>query len=155
MRQNPEHITQHSPVGAILGSSRTARDTGRVQRQRGWVGTLYLVLLPLLLVILSAALTPISAQADPFPVTINHKFGTTIIPREPSRVVTIGYSEQDAVLALGVKPVAVRDWFGDQPYAVWPWAREALGDAQPQVLRMPFGELDYEAIAVLQRDSGV
>lgn len=87
-----------------------------------------------------------------FPVTIAHKFGSTEIPKEPTRVVTLGFSEQDPVLALGVKPVAIRDWFGDQPYATWPWARHLLGDAQPQVLKMTFGELDFEAIAALQPD---
>ncbi|GIV79582.1 MAG: hypothetical protein KatS3mg050_3976 [Litorilinea sp.] len=87
-----------------------------------------------------------------FPVTIEHKFGTTTIPQAPQRVVTVGFSEQDPVLALGVKPVAVREWFGEQPYAIWPWAQDELGDATPQVLRMPFGELNFEAIAALQPD---
>jgi len=85
-----------------------------------------------------------------FPVTVEHKFGTTEIPEEPERVVTIGFSEQDPVLALGVKPVAVREWFGNHPYAVWPWALDELGDAEPQVLVMPYGELDFETIAALR-----
>jgi len=87
-----------------------------------------------------------------FPVTIEHKFGTTEIPEQPERMVTIGFSEQDPVLALGVKPVAVREWFGNQPYAVWPWAQDELGDATPQVLVMPYGELDFETIAALRPD---
>ncbi|HXF64363.1 MAG TPA: ABC transporter substrate-binding protein, partial [Caldilineaceae bacterium] len=96
---------------------------------------------------------PLTAPgAAGFPVTIRHKFGSTEIAEEPTRVVTLGYSEQDPVLALGVVPVAVRDWFGDQPYAVWPWAQDELGDATPEVLRMPFGELNFEAIAALQPD---
>ena len=153
MRHNPEYITQHSWDAAGLGVSPTARRTARVRWHRARRGTLSPGLMPFFfvaLMVLSAGLSPVSAQPGPFPVTIEHKFGTTIIPREPSRVVTIGFSEQDPVLGLGVKPVAVRDWFGDQPYAVWPWSREALGDARPQVLRMPFGELDYEALAVLR-----
>ncbi|CAN5498981.1 hypothetical protein BH23CHL2_BH23CHL2_27340 [soil metagenome] len=85
-----------------------------------------------------------------FPIEIEHKFGMTEVPSEPQRVVTIGFSEQDPVLALGVKPVAVRDWFGDQPFAVWPWAQDELGDAEPEVLQMPFGELDFELIAGLE-----
>lgn len=87
-----------------------------------------------------------------FPVTVEHKFGTAEIPEEPERVVTIGFSEQDPVLALGVKPVAVREWFGNHPYAVWPWALDELGDAEPQVLVMPYGELDFETIAALRPD---
>ncbi|MFW6075971.1 MAG: ABC transporter substrate-binding protein [Chloroflexota bacterium] len=87
-----------------------------------------------------------------FPATIENKFGTTEIPEEPERVLTIGYSEQDPVLALGVKPVAVREWFGEQPHAVWPWAEDELGDAEPEVLVMAFGELDFEEIAALDPD---
>lgn len=89
---------------------------------------------------------------SPFPVTIEHKFGKTEIPSQPTRVVTLGFTEQDPVLALGVTPVAVREWFGDQPYAVWPWARDKLGDAKPRVLNMAPGELDFEAIAALRPD---
>ncbi len=87
-----------------------------------------------------------------FPVTIEHKFGSTTIPDEPQRVVTIGFSEQDPVLALGVVPVAIRDWFGDQPYGVWPWAQDELGSATPELLQMPFGELNYELITSLDPD---
>ena len=87
-----------------------------------------------------------------FPIVIEHKFGSISIPEEPQRVVTIGFSEQDPVLALGVKPVAVREWFGGHPYAVWPWAVDELGDSEPTVLTMPFGELDYERIAALRPD---
>jgi iron complex transport system substrate-binding protein len=87
-----------------------------------------------------------------FPVTIEHKFGSTTIPAEPKRVITLGFSEQDPVLALGVAPVAVRDWFGDQPYAVWPWAQDELGGATPEVLKMPFGELNFETLTALKPD---
>lgn len=85
-----------------------------------------------------------------FPVRIEHKFGTTEILEAPERVVTVGYNDHDAVLALGVTPVGVRDWFGDQPYAVWPWAQEQLGDAQPEVL--PSEALNFEQIAGLRPD---
>jgi iron complex transport system substrate-binding protein len=87
-----------------------------------------------------------------FPVRIEHKFGITEVPREPERAVTIGFNEQDAVLALGVTPVAVREWFGGYPHPVWPWGQDELGNGQPIVLNMPFGELDFEAIAALRPD---
>lgn len=87
-----------------------------------------------------------------FPVTIEHKFGTTTIPQAPQRVLSLGYNDQDPILALGVVPVAVRYWFGDPGDQIWPWAEEALGDAQPTILNMPFGELNFEAIAALQPD---
>jgi iron complex transport system substrate-binding protein len=87
-----------------------------------------------------------------FPVTLAHKFGEVTIPAEPQRVIALGFSEVDPILALGVVPVAVRDWFGDQPNGVWEWSRPALGDVQPEVLKMPFGELNFEKLAALQPD---
>jgi iron complex transport system substrate-binding protein len=98
------------------------------------------------------AVNSTAADSALFPVTITHKFGFVTIPAAPERVITIGFSEQDPVLALGVVPVAVRDWFGDQPYGVWPWAQDALGDGKPVLLQMPFGELNYELIASLHPD---
>jgi len=74
------------------------------------------------------------ADAAAFPVTIPHKFGSTTIEAEPERVVSIGYNEHDFLLALGVIPVALRDWYGEQPNSVWPWAQDELGDATPEVL---------------------
>jgi len=44
-------------------------------------------------------------DADAFPVTIDHAYGETTIEEEPTRVATLGWSDQDAVLALGVVPV--------------------------------------------------
>jgi iron complex transport system substrate-binding protein len=46
-----------------------------------------------------------SVDADAFPVTIKHALGETTIEKEPSRVATLGWSDQDYVLALGVVPV--------------------------------------------------
>lgn len=85
-----------------------------------------------------------------FPVTIEHARGSTTIESAPKRVVTVGFSDQDAVLALGVAPVAVREWFGEKPYAAWPWATEALGDAKPTVLSSEV--LNLEEIAALEPD---
>lgn len=86
-----------------------------------------------------------------FPVTVEHALGTTTIEAEPQRVVTVGVTEQDFVLAVGVTPVGVTDWYGDQPYATWPWAQDELGDAQPEVLTTDDG-FNYEAIAALEPD---
>jgi iron complex transport system substrate-binding protein len=46
-----------------------------------------------------------AVDADAFPVTIGHAFGETTIEEEPTRVATLGWTDQDAVLSLGVVPV--------------------------------------------------
>jgi len=87
--------------------------------------------------------------------TIEHKYGTTEITEQPARVVSIGYNDQDAILALGVKPVAVRYWFGDESDAIFPWAEDEFTSARglesdPEILNMP--ELNFEKIAALEPD---
>ncbi|WMT86058.1 ABC transporter substrate-binding protein [Pelagibacterium sp. 26DY04] len=89
-----------------------------------------------------------SAAAQEFPQTFEHRFGTTVIDDQPERVVTLTYSGADHYLALGVVPVGLRHWYGDFPHSVWPWAQGALGDAEPFVLT----EIDYEQIAALEPD---
>jgi iron complex transport system substrate-binding protein len=84
-------------------------------------------------------------------VTITHAFGETTIPAPPKRVVSAGFTEQDALLAVGVVPIATTEWWGNQPYAVWPWATSALGGAQPSVLSLTDG-IDVDKIAALKPD---
>lgn len=82
---------------------------------------------------LTLAAAPVLAAG--FPVSLDNSFGTTIVAAQPRRVVSIGYVEQDFLYALGIAPVAVRNWWGDHPYATWPWAeaaRQAVG-AEPAV----------------------
>jgi iron complex transport system substrate-binding protein len=95
--------------------------------------------------------TPAAGDGGAFPARVEHKLGVTTVPARPKRIVVIGLSEQDVVLELGYKPVATTEWYGDQPYAVWPWAREALGDAKPTVLHTDDG-FEFERIAALQPD---
>ncbi|GFG71775.1 ABC transporter substrate-binding protein [Mycolicibacter senuensis] len=89
--------------------------------------------------------------AAPGPVTLTHLFGETTVPEPPKRVVCAGYTGQDDLLALGVVPIAVTDWFGDQPFAVWPWAQQRLGDAEPAVLNLDDG-IAVARIAELKPD---
>src|SRR3954470_22954338 len=61
-----------------------------------------------------------------YPVSVDHKYGTTKITATPRRVVAVGLTEQDALLALGVVPVATTKWFGENPGEIWPWAKAKL-----------------------------
>lgn len=100
--------------------------------------------MPRLLVLLAALLlAPLSAAAQDFPLTVTHKYGTTEIPAKPERVLSLSFQNHDNLLALGVQPVGIRDWFGNQPNGVWPWAQEALGDAEPALLK---GDINFEQI---------
>jgi len=85
------------------------------------------------------------------PLTITHTFGETTISEPPKRVVSAGFTGQDDLLALGIVPVAVTNWFGDQPFGVWPWALPKLGNAKPVVLNLDNG-IQAQQIAGLKPD---
>lgn len=91
------------------------------------------------------------AVADDGSVTVKHVFGETRIPAPPKRVVSAGLTEQDDLLAMGVIPIAVTDWFGGEPFGVWPWAQPILAGAQPTVLNLADG-VQVEQIAGLRPD---
>ncbi len=96
--------------------------------------------------------SPVADSDAAFPVTIEHKYGSTTIDAEPTRVVSVGFNDQDALLALGVTPIGIRDWYGEQPFGTWPWAQDELGDAQPELLSPNGAELNVEAVAALEPD---
>ena len=89
------------------------------------------------------------AVADDGSITVKHAFGETKIPAPPKRVVSAGFTGQDDLLALGVVPSAITDWFGGEPFGVWPWAQAKLGGAQPVVLNLADG-LQVDQIAALK-----
>jgi iron complex transport system substrate-binding protein len=64
----------------------------------------------------TSASSSTKAEAEAFPVTIEHAFGTTTIDKEPKRVATLGWSDQDHALALGVVPVGATKltWGGNK-----------------------------------------
>ncbi|GAA5133593.1 ABC transporter substrate-binding protein [Pseudonocardia adelaidensis] len=81
-------------------------------------------------------------------VTISHKFGETKVPENPARVVTVGWNDQDFVLALGIVPVVSRAWFDN--YDNYPWVQEATGGKGVPTLS---GEgIQYEDIAAAKPD---
>jgi iron complex transport system substrate-binding protein len=90
-----------------------------------------------------------TADEGGFPAKVEHKYGTTTVPSKPERIVSVGFTEHDTVLALGEKPIATSEWYGEQPYATWPWARDELGSSKPTVLNNGDG-FEYEKIASLR-----
>jgi iron complex transport system substrate-binding protein len=85
------------------------------------------------------------------PVIIKHVFGETTLAAPPTRVVSAGLTEHDDLLAVGVVPIAVTKWFGEQPLGVWPWAQARLGEAIPAVLNLDNG-IQVDPIANLKPD---
>lgn len=95
----------------------------------------------------AAAPAASSSAAAAFPVSIAHKFGSTTIDKQPERVVTVGWNDQDPVLALGVVPVSTREWFTEYPN--YPWVKEALAGKPITTFS---AELNFEAIIKQQPD---
>lgn len=93
---------------------------------------------------------PAAGGGGPFPVTVEHVYGTTTIPAAPARVVTLGVSDADPVLALGVTPVALAGYASyENTGGLGPWARDRVQGPPPQVLT---GEPSPERIAALDPD---
>lgn len=100
-----------------------------------------------------------AAASGAFPVTVEHAFGSTEVTKAPKRVVTVGYTDDQAVLALGVKPVGMVDQYpnpaGQSPdiNTQWPWVKDKWGDTRPEVI-MKNGDSgpNYEKIASLRPD---
>lgn len=89
-----------------------------------------------------------------FPVTVKHKYGETTVREEPKRIVTVGLTDHDALLALGIAPVATTEWFGKKPGAIWPWAAdslEATGADRPEVLG-DATKVNFEGVAAHKPD---
>ncbi|MDF5756265.1 iron-siderophore ABC transporter substrate-binding protein [Spongiactinospora sp. TRM90649] len=94
-----------------------------------------------------------------FPVTVEHAFGSTEIAKAPQRVVSVGYTDDQAILAFGVKPVGMVDQYPNPPGKTpdintqWPWVKDKWGDTRPEVV-MSNGDSgpNYEKIAALRPD---
>ena len=96
---------------------------------------------------LAACLAPLPALARELRFT--HAYGETVLSRPATRVVSLGYNTHDTLLALGLPPIAVRAWYGNFPFSVWPWAQSHLKGAEPVVLS---GEVSMEVVASLEPD---
>ena len=71
-----------------------------------------------------------TADADAFPVTIEHALGETTIEAEPTRVATLGWTDHDHALALGVVPVgATKITWGGNEAGSTDWFDAAIEEA--------------------------
>ena len=105
------------------------------------------------LVLLLAAAVPALAQS--FPVTIRHALGETVIEQAPQRIVTWGWGNHDALLALGVVPVAMPfSTYGGGDNGLHPGVEERLkelGAATPVQLS-DGSDIPFEQIAAQKPD---
>jgi iron complex transport system substrate-binding protein len=81
--------------------------------------------------------------------TISHEHGSTTVPPNPQRVVTVGYNDQDFVLALGVVPIATRGWY--ENYNTLPWVAKATA-GRGVSHAAGSDEINFEAIAAAAPD---
>ncbi|WP_331770170.1 iron-siderophore ABC transporter substrate-binding protein (plasmid) [Embleya sp. NBC_00888] len=107
----------------------------------------------------SSGNAPVAAADGVFPVTVEHAFGSTKVTKAPKRVVSVGYTDDQAILALGIKPVGMVDQYPNPPGKTpdvntqWAWTKDKWGDTRPEVV-MNNGDSapNYEKIAALRPD---
>ncbi|MBE9373223.1 ABC transporter substrate-binding protein [Saccharopolyspora sp. HNM0983] len=83
-----------------------------------------------------------------FPVSVPNRFGTAEIDRAPERVVSLGITDHDVLLALGIIPAGLTKW-GPWSSGVGPWAQRRLDGQRPEVLGT---EVNVESIIALAPD---
>lgn len=105
------------------------------------------------LTLLAIAAMPAAAQS--FPVTIKHAFGETVIAKAPERIVTWGWGNNDALLALGVVPVAMPfSTYGGGENGLHPWVEQRLKElgAETPIQLSDTQDIPYEQIAAARPD---
>ena len=90
-----------------------------------------------------------SAAAATFPISVKHKYGTTMIAKAPIRVLSLGYTDHEVLLALGIVPIGVIQWIPEWKRGVGPWSEAALKGTTPALFQY---ELDFEKAAALKPD---
>jgi iron complex transport system substrate-binding protein len=96
-----------------------------------------------------AAPSASATSAAPSSWQVRHRYGTTTVTSPPQRVVTLGQTDHDAAVALGVVPVAVGGFLGGSYTPFRPWNSAALATRVP-VLDMQ--EIAFEKVAALAPD---
>ena len=89
------------------------------------------------------------SDAEAFPVTVTHRFGETTITSAPQRVVALGQTDCDPLIALGITPIAIGSFLDDWYDPVFPWNESGFPE-KPEEVR--FYDLEFEKIAALSPD---
>jgi len=95
-------------------------------------------------------------DSSAFPLTISSALGDAVIESAPTRVATWGWGATDAVIALGIVPVAIPsdDYSGGED-RISPWIEEALDDLggeAPAILDNSSFELKVEELLAADPD---
>lgn len=97
-----------------------------------------------------------AGDSSAFPVTFEHLYGETTIESAPERVATWGWGATDAVLALGIVPVAIPSMdYGGGDDRITPWVEDAideLGGETPVILDNATYELSVEELLAADPD---
>lgn len=97
-----------------------------------------------------------SGDSGPWPVKIEHAFGTTTIKEKPERVATIDYANQDVPLALGIVPLGMKKetWGDANGDGMQKWVADRLKelDAEKPVLFDETDGYDFEAVSKTKPD---
>jgi len=97
-----------------------------------------------------------AGDSSAFPVTFEHIYGETTIEAAPARVATWGWGATDAVLALGIVPVAIASMdYGGGDNRITPWVEDAideLGGETPVILDNATYELSVEELLAADPD---
>ena len=96
------------------------------------------------------------AFAQEYPISIQNRFGTTVIAEKPERIATVAFANFEVPLALGVVPVGfTRASYGDDDDdGLLPWVAARLKElgAETPVLFDEGDGIDFEAVAATQPD---
>ncbi|GAB3921460.1 iron-siderophore ABC transporter substrate-binding protein [Kribbella albertanoniae] len=90
-----------------------------------------------------------TSSSGPTSNTIEHAYGTTTVPPDPKRIVALGQTDIDVLVALGVPPIAVGVFSGDWYSPLHPWNRDAF--PKPPAF-LDFEEYSVEQILALKPD---
>ncbi|YAL83084.1 iron-siderophore ABC transporter substrate-binding protein [Dermacoccaceae bacterium W4C1] len=96
-----------------------------------------------------------SSAAASFPVTIKHALGSTTIEKQPTKVATLGWGDQDVVASLGVVPIGCPKvtWAGNAKGSTDAFDKKvaALGGTAPTMYSDADGT-PFDEVAKLQPD---